>query len=133
MPVHSHTHTPQLGGGAGISATDARHKAISKQHTICAACSVFDAECDDCVVAAADDILDPVPEYPSDRIYDDTEASVVPSQRPKDRAMEQRVRHRKLGHMGPCPGGCDVCKMTQGKLRSVFSVASPTQMVDRTR
>ena len=120
---------------AGLSATDARAKAISRQHTICAACSAFDWNDEDYIGAAEtpadddqfdDDLPDPVPEYPSDRIYDDTEASVVPSQRPKDRAMEHRIRHRKLGHMGPCPGGCDVCKMTQGKLRSVFSIASPT-------
>jgi hypothetical protein len=25
-----------------------------------------------------------------------------------------------------CPRGCDVCNMTQNKLRSVFSIASPT-------
>ena len=42
------------------------------------------------------ELSDPVPEFPSDMLTDDTEASVVPSQRPKDRAMEQRVRHWKL-------------------------------------
>ena len=37
---------------AGLSATDARNKAISRQHTICAACSAFDWNDEDYIGAA---------------------------------------------------------------------------------
>ena len=53
------------------------------------------------------------------------DASVVPSQRPRDKRLTQRERHEKLGHIGPCPGGCDICKQCTGNLRPVFAQATP--------
>ena len=71
--------------------------------------------------ASTDGLLDPEDEH----IYKESEAVIKPSQRPHDRQMVQRVRHFKLGHHGPCPGGCDICKQTSGTLRKVMKGGSP--------
>ena len=65
-------------------------------------------------------------EVEDDAAYKDAEPVITPSQRPHDRKLQQAVRHWKMGHHGPCPGGCDVCKQTSGTLRRVFKTPTPT-------
>ena len=77
--------------------------------------------------ASADDDSDELLISPEDeQIYKDSEAVIKPSQRPRDKAMIQKVRHFKFGHHGPCPGGCDICKQTSGTLRKVISGGTPS-------
>ena len=77
--------------------------------------------------ASADDDSDDWLISPEDeQIYKDTEAVIKPSQRPRDKALIQKVRHFKFGHHGPCPGGCDICKQTSGTLRKVISGGTPS-------
>ena len=77
--------------------------------------------------ASADDDSDELLISPEDEhIYKDSEAVIKPSQRPRDKAMIQKVRHFKFGHHGPCPGGCDICKQTSGTLRKVISGGTPS-------
>ena len=60
-----------------------------------------------------------------DILYKEAEPVITPSQRPGDKKLQQRIRHFKLGHHGPCPGGCDICKQTSGTLRRVFKSGTP--------
>lgn len=74
--------------------------------------------------ASTDDHL--LVDVEDEEIYKESESVIKPSQRPHDRQMIQRVRHFKLGHHGPCPGGCDICKQTSGTLRKVMKGGSPS-------
>ena len=50
---------------------------------------------------------------------------VTSTQHPADKKLQARERHIKLGHYGPCPGGCEICKQTSGTLRRVYKSKTP--------